>query len=1133
LVHAIVSFKISYSDITKKIQTRLYNILRCNILEAFRFKVRILCIVTTSAFRKNYYKLTNLAMMRSKLRSICLPPNKLFFLISFLLLSAAAFSQAVTGTVTDAEKKPISNATVQVKGTPRATTTNDAGKFSINAAPNDVLVVSFVGHTSQEIPLNGQQSVTVSLASSNRNLEEVVVTALGIRRESKRLGYATSTVKTDEMVTNRTTNAMESLEGKVAGLNISPPAAGAGASTQIRLRGQVGFAGSNNAPLLVVNGLPLDQGARAANGNVDNRDRGDNLLNINPDDIETMTVLKGSTASALYGVRAAAGAILITTKSGAKSQGIGVEVTSSYSAQQALNYMDQYQTMYGAGVGGARPANVGAIRSNGQFGWGARLDGVPTVIFDGSLQLYSAYEDRLFQYFRTGANFTNTIALSGGGAKGSFRASVSNTDAKGIEPNNEYKRRIANLGLNQNIGEKLKLTVNINWANEEQINPPQIGTQGAGSVNFFTRLPISTPLSAYKNSAVDPVTGTEYQTSGFQSTSFNPYYAMQAGQSWINKRDRILGTSTLRYDLTDWLYLQGRYSLDYSVQRTETKTPGGIGTSLATNPDGTYKGTYNVTDEKGTDVNADFLLGASKEFGKFSVDANFGGNTWRAQNQSISLGATNFILRDFFSLPNGTVKTQSGPGNGVGNYNRFIINSLYGTADFGYNSLIYLSLTGRQDWFSVYNPQSNSVFYPSVSTSFIFSELLKSQRWLTYGKLRASWAQTGSQQGVGPYEGVLNYNIPTNNFNGQPTASVSQTGAPNPFLTPFKVSEQEIGLELKLFNNKLNFDITAFNKVTTDQVLDVNLSSSTGYTSTKSNLGSLRNRGLETMIEYRPFQSKNFTWSTSWNNAYLATKVLKLAPGQNQFLVIDFNSTGNEFLGRLYYTVGMPMNQLYTRTYLRDESGNILVNGSNGAQRGFPRATTDYVPVGSSIPKYTGGWTNNFTYKNFTLGIFLDYKFGGTVLSSTNLNLLRQGLSKASLVGRREGEKGIDNTNFPALYENTKAPNTTPVTNLQGFYAEYRNQQIGDPFVFKSDFVKLRNVSVAYNFSSLLRKGAYLKYIKGLSLSASVRNLAILYKDLPGLDPEAVQSSGDVRAGYENSSLPTTRNYNVTLNVKF
>jgi TonB-linked SusC/RagA family outer membrane protein len=1054
-------------------------------------------------------------LLPAQVGKVCL----LFFL---LLFSMTAFSQTISGTVTDAEKKPVSGATIHVKGTNRSTQTNAAGNFSINASGRDVLIVTYVGYAASETPVNGRSTVNIVLSGENRSMEGVVVTALGIRRESKKLGYATTTVKTDELITNRTTNAMESLEGKVAGLNITPPAAGAGASTQIRLRGQVGFAGSNNSPLLVINGLPIDQGARPADGAGQQRDRGDNLLNINPDDIESMTVLKGSTASALYGVRAAAGAIIITTKSGARSQGIGVEITSSYTAQEALNFMDQFQTMYGLGVGGQKPTSAASARSNGQFGWGARLDGQPTPIFDGSLQPYSAYENRLFDYLQTGSNFTNTVAFSGGGANGSFRVSLSNTDAKGIEPRNEYKRKIVNLGLNQNITQKLKLTVNINWANEEQINPPQVGTQGAGSVNFFTRLANSIPTEALRNSAIDPVTGTENQTSGFQGTILNPYYANQVGQSWINKRDRILGTATLRYDFTDWLYMQGRYNYDYAVDFTESKVPGGIGTSLITNADGTYKGTYSLGQSKGTDINADFLLGASREIGKFSLDASFGGNTWRVENRNFDQTATNFLIRDFYAIPNGNVKNQ-----GVG-YSQTRINSLYGLVEFGYNNFLYLSVTGRRDWFSVYNPANNSVFYPSVSGSFIFSELLRNKGWLTYGKLRASWAQTGSQQGVGPYEGLLNYTIAQNNFNGQPTASITGSTSPNPNLTPFKVEEKELGLEVRLFNNKLNLDITAFDKVTTDQVLNVTLSNTSGYTGSKANLGSLRNRGLEVTVEGRPVQKRNFSWTSSWNNTYLATKVLAISPGVNDFLLLNFNATGNEFLGQIRYTVGLPMNQLYTRTYLRNEKGQIVVSNS-----GRLLASPNYIPVGSSIPKYTGGWTNNFTYKNLTLGIFIDYKFGGTVLSSTALNLLRQGLSKASLVGRRDGETGINNTNFPAVYQGSGADNTNTVTDLQGFYADYRNLQIGDPFIFKSDFIKLRNVSLVYNLSSLLRKSSRLSFFKGLTVSASVRNVAILYKDLPGLDPEAIQSSGDVRAGYENASLPTTRNYNLSLNVKF
>ncbi|HMP91499.1 MAG TPA: TonB-dependent receptor, partial [Phnomibacter sp.] len=524
----------------------------------------------------------------------------------------------------------------------------------------------------------------------------------------------------------------------------------------------------------------------------------------------------------------------------------------------------------------------------------------------------------------------------------------------------------------------------------------------------------------------------------------------------------------------------------------------------------------------GTDVNADFLLGANRTFGKFSVDASVGGNTWRTIDRSVGTNANNFILRDFFSIPNGNVRNQT-----VG-YTKTRVNSLYGMAELGFNNILFLNVTGREDWFSVYNPQNNSVFYPSVSGSFIFSELMAKNKWLTYGKLRASWARTGSAQGVGFAEGLLSYGIAQNNFNGQVTAGINGNTSPNPNLKPFTVNEKEIGLEVKLFNNRLGIDIAAFDKVTTGQVLNVTLSNTSGYTGSKENLGSLKNSGIETQIEYAVLQSKRFNWVSSFNNTYLATKVLAIAPGVNDFLVINFNNTGNEFLGQLRYTVGLPMNQLYTRTYLRNEKGEIVVNN---AGRLLPSA--NYQPVGSSIPKFTGGWTNSFTFNKLTLGVFVDYKFGGTVLSSTALNLLRQGLSVQSLVGRRDGENGINNTNFPAVYQGNGQPNTTPVTDLQGFYADYRNHQIGDPFTFKSDFVKLRNISLAYNFSNLIRKVSFLSFIKGLNLSGSIRNVAILYKDLPGLDPEAIQSSGDTRAGYENSSLPTTRNYNLTLNVKF
>jgi len=1044
----------------------------------------------------------------------------IFLIFAILCCVIAANAQQVTGRVVSAEDDtPLIGVNITVKGNLTGTISDTDGTFRIAADPGNTLVFTYIGYKAIEITLGNEKELNVSMEEGAQGLDEVIVTALGIRKESKKLGYSATSVDPDQLLENRTTNVVESLEGRVAGLNITPPAAGAGSSMQIRLRGQAAFAGANNAPLIVINGLPIDQGAQGANrddtGPRQTRDLGDNFSNINPDDIESMTVLKGATAAAIYGSRAANGAIIITTKSGKLNQSFGVEYSSSYTTLQALNFFD-FQTEFGQGTGGVRPSSGANAATTGQFAWGERLDGVPTPIFDGSLQPYSANPNNLFDFLRTGTDFTNTISLSGGGVSGSYRVSFSNTDAEGISPTNEYKRKIANIGVNQNISKKLKLQLNINYTNEQQINPPQVGIQGPGEVNFFTRMATSIPLSAFKNSAI-AANGTETLTSGFQTTLLNPYYSIAVGQSFLNERDRFLGTATLRYDVTDWLYLQGRYNYAYAVNFLEYNNPGGIGTSVPTNADRTYKGTYNISENKSTDVNADFLVGGAKQFGKFSVDANIGGNTWRVKGRNFAQDASNFVVQDLYSIGNGSVQNQSY------GFSQFRVNSLYGWAEFGFNSLLYLNFTGRNDWFSVLNPSDNSEFYQSVSGSFIFSELMEGQDWLSYGKLRASWAEVGSSQGVNPYDGVLTYTIAQNPFNGQSTATVNGNVAPNQFLKPFTVIEKEVGLEMRMFNNKVVLDVSYFDKVSKDQVLGVILSNTSGYDQSKQNLGSLQNSGIEFLLELTPISSRDFTWTTSFNNAFLDTKVLSVGAA-DEIIVVNWGTSGLEFIGQLRYVEGMPMNQVYARTYARDDQGRILLTDQG---RLIPSA--DYVSYGSSIPKLTGGWANTFKYKNLSLGILLDYKFGGTVISSTALNANRQGHSKQSLVGRREGETGVV---FDGVYASSGEPNTSAVAPAQ-FYADYRNNQMGDIVTFKSDFVKLRNVSVSYNFTNILRKSGSLDFVKGLMLTASCRNVALFYKDIPDLDPEAIQSSGDFRAGYENTSLPTTRNFNISLNVKF
>ncbi|THU40157.1 SusC/RagA family TonB-linked outer membrane protein [Niastella caeni] len=1035
-------------------------------------------------------------------------------LAALLFFSSLVSAQIITGTVVDASNQAVAGATVMVKGTNKATVTSNEGKFSIVADRSAVLVFTSVGFVSQEVPINGRTTLSVIMAGAAAdNLQNVIVIALGMKRETKKLGYAAETVNINETQQNRTVNLMSALEGKVAGLDISPPTAGSGASTKIRMRGQSAFSGANNAPLIVINGLPMDQGARGADGN-NSIDLGDNMQQINPDDIESMTVLKGATAAALYGSRAANGAIIITTKNGSRNSGLGVEYNLNYSADEVID-LTEFQYEYGQGQAGKRPATQGQAITTGQFGWGEKLDGAPTVQFDGVLRPYEAHRNRIKEFYRTGNSVTNTLAFSGGNGKGSFRASYANQDVLGITPNNDYHKKIFNLGVNYKLNEKLSVQLNANYAYEKNNNPPQVGVQGDGAPNFLYRIANSIGLDVLREKAVTP-TGTETQTSGFQTTLINPYFLMPR-QFIINKRDRLLGTAVIRYEMLKWLYWQGRVNMDYGVTSLERNRPTGVGTATPLNQAGTgFNGTYSVNTGTGRQMNIDLLVGGHHKAGEFSIDVSAGGNIFTNNNRTSNLSVVDFTVRDLYSFENGVVKSDPDNPTNFSIY-RERVNSVYGFAEFGYKNLLFVNLTGRNDWFSVLNPANNSYFYPSVSGSFIFSELLQNARWLNYGKLRASWADVGSANGIGAFTGRLTYGTLPNQFNGMSLGAISNTNSPNSLLRPFSVKEKEIGMELKLFGNRVNLDVSAYDKVTKDQIITVVISNASGYTGTPLNLGSLQNRGIESMLEVIPVKTNDFSWSSAFNVATNSTKVLALAPGQQRQIVASFG--GNEFIGSLVYEVGKPLNQLAAKTYLRNAKGEVVLTNAGRLQA---NAGAD-VLFGSALPKFTGGWSNTLRYKTLSLFVHVDYKIGGKILSSTALNGLRQGHTKASLVGRDGGVQ------FAGVYADG-SPNKTAV-DPQLFYTDYRNLQIADPFVFKSDFIKLRNITLTYDCSRLM--GARLKFVKGLLLSASCRNVLIIKKYLPDLDPEAFASSGDNRVGYEQTTLPTTRNYGVNLNVKF
>ena len=1024
-------------------------------------------------------------------------------------------TKTVTGQVTDSKGEALNGVSVFEQGSSTGTLTNQDGRYSISVAgENSLLVFQHTGFETMTETVGARSVINVVLQTQVKALDEIIVTALGIRKESRKLGYAASNVAIDEITKNRTTNVMTSLEGKVAGLNIAPPTAGAGASNRIRLRGQSGFSGQTNSPLIVINGLPMDQGARSAEGQP-GMDQGDNLQQINPDDIESMTVLKGATAAALYGSRASNGAIIITTKSGSKNSKFGVEYTSNFAADEIMDFTN-YQTEYGTGSNGVRPSSQATAKSTGNLSWGEKYDGVPTYQYDGVLRPYLPDKNRFKEFYRTGTSFMNTLALSGGNASTSYRVSFSNMDAKGISPDNSYHKKIFNLGLNSKVTQKLTLQANINYTHEVNTNPPIVGVQGIGYSSFLHRTPLTLAIPTLKEHAVAP-DGSLLSTNPFDNLLTNPYFLM--GRMFNNtKRDRFLGTVSARYDFFKWLYLQGRVNADFGNNFNEGNLPHGVGVPLRNSTNTGWVGTYNVGTSFNKQLNMDFLLGTSHKIGDFSIDASVGGNMYTVYNTNTNQGVTDFVNKDIYSIGNGITKTQ--------NYSIFRsqVNSLYAFADLGYKNFLYLNLTDRNDYFSVLTPPSeivpdpkNSFNYASVGASFIFSELLPNIKWMNYGKLRISYADVGNANGVSPFSSQLTYSQEQQPFGTFSIWNIATATNPNPFIKPYRVSEKEIGLELKTLKSRLNFDIAVYDKRTYDQILRADLSPATGYTGMNVNIAKLKNTGLEVMIDGTPVKNQNFSWNISLNAAYNTSKVLELNPGQTRQLVVFFNGTGNEFLGSLVYDVGKEMNQLIANTYLRNDKGQVMLNS---AGRLLPSANP--VNFGSANDKIIGGVTNTVSYKNLSLLVHVDGKFGGKVFSSTALNGLRSGMSQKSLVGR----SGVV---FDGVLPSGAQNNISVAPQI--FYADYRTQQIADPFVFSSDFVKLRNITLTYDLTQFMSKNV--KFIKGLTLSAFCRNAAVLLKHIPDVDPEAFASTSDSRLGYEQHTEPTTRTLGLNLNVKF
>jgi len=1022
----------------------------------------------------------------------------------------------LTGKVTDEKGVGLPGVNIIVKGTQRGTTSNTEGMFQIELQDGDkTLLMSFVGFQSKEVTIGNESNLTVSLVPESKALEEVVVTALGIKKSAKSLGYATATVATEEMTVNRTANFMNALQGKMAGVNITSLGSGPAGTSKIRIRGQSSF-GGNNSPLIVVNGVPIDNtnfGAKGDGGDKgSNRtsDSGDGLSSINPDNIETMTVLKGAAASALYGSRAKDGVIMITTKTRGAGVGIGIDYNSNFTTETPLDYTD-YQYEYGQGENGVRPTTPNP--TSGQWSFGEKFaPGMTQILFDGVEVPYTPQRHQITDYYQKGNTFTNTLTLSSGGEFGGFSLSLSNLDNRTILPGSGYHRKTVNLGFTQTMAKKLTVSGNVNYSNETRKNPPNIAEQDYSPVSLYN-MANSMPLDLLKKYAED-ANGNEYVWSRFTNRT-NPYFALKRFEN-IDK-DRVFGNLAVRYNFTSWLYAQGRVGQDYFAREQDYNLPTGSQRQAAA-PAGFVNGQYVQDARTVRELNTDFLVAANKTFGNIGLNINVGGNQMYRKLSRHNVFVQDFYTRGLYTIGNGRQR------DATYDISKRKVNSLYGSAEVSFRDYLFLNGTVRNDWFSTLSPANRSIIYPSVTASFVFSQALASTlpQWVNFGKVRVAYAEVGSDTDVQPYANNLFYGINAQQFANpsgvaQPLASISGSTVPNADLRPMRVSEKEVGLELKLFNNLLGFDFTYYDKLSSDQILQAQTSDASGYLTQLINVGKGRNRGLEMMVNFSPVRRTDFNWNVNFNAAYNVTKVLDLGGDVSDAMITV--GTG-DFTGELRQVVGRSMGQLYGFGYLRDDQGRKVFDAGNGR----PLRTPTQISFGSALPKWVGGITNGFNYRSLSASFLIDFKLGHKMISGTNHNAWRHGLMKETLPGRAEGFVIGDGVNPNGEVNKTKSV-------VQAYYETVRSQNIAEEFVYNAGLWQLRQITIGYDFSKFLPKN--IPFIKGARLSAVANNVAVLKKWVPNIHPDQFGFPSDNLIGLEATGLPVTRSMGFNLNLKF
>ena len=943
------------------------------------------------------------------------------------------FSIPVSGKITGTKTGDgLPKVTVSLKGhADIATVSDENGNFKLSV-PDEmkgktiILVISSVGYTTREITVTDvQQAVAVQLDESNKELGEVVVTALGIKKTSKSLTYSTTEIKGSEFTQARENNVANALSGKVAGVNATGISTGPGGSSRVVIRGNGSLTG-NSQPLYVINGMPIDNsvpgGAATPNGITTNVDRGDGIGAINPDDIESITVLKGGTAAALYGSRGANGVILITTKKGKAQRGVGVEYNSTLTMENVSVFPD-FQYQYGQGDGGIKPTTLSAAQASGRRSFGARIDGsADYVAADGLTHPYSAQKNNLKNFYQTGNTFTNSVALSGGNEAILYRLSLSDLSSKSILPNSKYNRKTANLNLSAKLSDKLRIESVIQYSLETAKNRSTAG-DALGNPNWTPYEVANTVDIRWLNPGYD-AQGNEIIWNDAAIAS-NSYFVVNKLQESDDK-NRFIGQASVSYDLLKNLTFKGTVTRDFYGYNYTNILP----TGTAYTPQGEYAGIKSDVSETNSLITATYN---TKIADKFGITVLAGANGRNYEEKRFNLSGKNYIQPYFYSFSN-LATSSTVPYTG-----RIKTNSVFGSVDLDYKKILFLTGTGRQDWFSTLSSANNSIFYPSVGASFILSDAFRLPAAISLAKIRASWAQVGGG-GPDPYAINLTYSsVPSNS--AVPLQNVTSSVITNTQLKPFTSTTTEIGFNLQMFRNRVGLDLAVYDRKSTNDIVSVPISTTSGYSNAILNSGELSNKGIEVLLTVTPVKTKDFSWDMSYNLAYNRSEVIKLADGISTFSLGN-SANGNAFINN---NVGHTYGAIYGYKMLKDAKGNVIFD----TNAGLPAQTDINQELGKGVPPLTMGFSTEVRYKSFTLSGLIDGKFGNKVFSVMEVYATRLGLLKSTLPGRETGLVLNGVTAAGAAYTKTIA-----VADLRSAYYNSLNRYT-ELFVHDAQFCKI------------------------------------------------------------------------------